>query len=364
MKGELCMRKKVLIGMGVFISVILVISAVLLLKKDVSNDDVKVNFIEEEENGAEKPISEETDPSYKLGNSMGNQNGGSGIAAQEGEWIYFCNASDERRIYKMKLDGSGKEKISDDSAASLEVLDGWIYYRNDSDGLKLYKMTVEGSEKVCLRNDGTYRHKVMGEWIYFIYENIDLIIEGGTSPDYLGKMRLDGTEFTLLSLEDCNTFAVSEGWIYVAINGEESKNSSGIYKMDTSGEIIQKLSDNVGGYLNIVDGWLYFFNHEDFKLYRVRTDGTSEEKICDDRAEYIHVYKDWIYYCAVEEDQHLYRIRIDGSSKEKLSDDRVNEICIIGDRLVYTNVLKEGGAYPEMETVTTKLDGTDRKLLK
>lgn len=364
MKGELCMRKKVLIGMGVFISVILVISAVLLLKKDVSNDDVKVNFIEEEENGAEKPISEETDPSYKLGNSMGNQNGGSGIAAQEGEWIYFCNASDERRIYKMKLDGSGKEKISDDSAAWLNISDGWIYYRNDSDHLKLYKMTTEGAEKVCLRDDRTFLHKVMGEWIYFTFKNIDVETDGSSSSYYLGKIRIDGTEFTPLCIEDVNTFAVLDGWIYVSINEDKSNINGGLYKMDTSGKIVEKITDTEGGDLNIINEWLYYFNYDDFNLYRVRTNGTAEEKISDHYVGYINVHEDWVYYCAVEEGKHLYRVKIDGSKKEKLSDDMAIDICIIADRLVYTNIIEEKPAYPVEETVTVKFDGTDRKVLK
>ena len=363
MKGEEGMRKKVLIGMGVFISVILVISGVLLLKKDVSNDNVKVNFAEEEENGAENTITDETDLRYKLGNSMGNQNGGIGNAVQDDEWIYYCNASDERRIYKMKLDGSEKVKISDDSAASLNVSNGWIYYRNDSDHLKLYKMTTEGNEKVCLRDDGTFLHKVMGEWIYFTFRNIDLIIEGKNSPYYLGKIRLDGTDFTPLCLEYCNTFAVYEDYIYVSIKGSESSIESGIYKMDTSGKIIEKITDVEGGYLNVIDDWLYYCNYNDYKLYRVNLDGTEEEKLDDKQVGYVNVVDNWIYYSSIEEDKHLYRRKTDGTSKEKLSDDRAIEICIIGNRIIYTNILKEGGAYPVEETVTIKLDGTDRQVL-
>ena len=45
-----------------------------------------------------------------------------GLAAGQDGWVYFCNIYDNRRLYKMKLDGTGSAKLSDDAVLSINVL--------------------------------------------------------------------------------------------------------------------------------------------------------------------------------------------------------------------------------------------------
>lgn len=45
-----------------------------------------------------------------------------------GDWLYFSNSSDEDKLYRVSLDGSATEKVSDVPTAAIYVMDGDIYY--------------------------------------------------------------------------------------------------------------------------------------------------------------------------------------------------------------------------------------------
>jgi len=65
-------------------------------------------------------------------------------------WIYFVNKSDSNSIYKVKIDGSEKIKITGDFVEDkndIEILGNYIYYRNYNDGNKYYRIEVDGENK-------------------------------------------------------------------------------------------------------------------------------------------------------------------------------------------------------------------------
>lgn len=67
------------------------------------------------------------------------------------EWIYYINESDENRIYRMKLDGTDRAKVSDDKLQdfTIEVLGNWIYYKNSQDN-KNYKVKIDGTQRTLV----------------------------------------------------------------------------------------------------------------------------------------------------------------------------------------------------------------------
>ncbi|MFP3499406.1 DUF5050 domain-containing protein, partial [Pseudomonas sp. SIMBA_059] len=50
------------------------------------------------------------------------------------------------KIYKINVDGTGKQKISNERANELVVYNGWIYFSNYSRGGYLYKMKTDGTQ--------------------------------------------------------------------------------------------------------------------------------------------------------------------------------------------------------------------------
>jgi len=67
------------------------------------------------------------------------------------DWIYFINNSDQRSIYKVKIDGSEKTKISADSvtdsssSTDIDIVYDYIYYKNSADGDKYYRVKIDGT---------------------------------------------------------------------------------------------------------------------------------------------------------------------------------------------------------------------------
>ncbi len=73
------------------------------------------------------------------GNSSGNIVNG-GIAAHQGFWVYYSNVG--RGIFRAKPDGSDSKILCEDSAWFINVIGNWIYYSNASDDDRLYRIRV------------------------------------------------------------------------------------------------------------------------------------------------------------------------------------------------------------------------------
>ncbi|MEA4962438.1 DUF5050 domain-containing protein [Lutispora sp.] len=94
-----------------------------------------------------------------------------------GEWIYFANENDNNKLYKIRKDGTGLIKISDDQICFVKATKDWIYYiiRHD------YYATEPTLDKICrIKTDGSQYEEiphfsrgelkslaVIGDWIYY-----------------------------------------------------------------------------------------------------------------------------------------------------------------------------------------------------
>lgn len=66
----------------------------------------------------------------------------------EGDWIFYSNAEDGGKLYKINTDGSGnKVKLSDESVGYINIVGDWIYFTTTKG--KLFRLPVEsnGSDK-------------------------------------------------------------------------------------------------------------------------------------------------------------------------------------------------------------------------
>ena len=68
----------------------------------------------------------------------------------DGKWIYYCNSSDFEKLYRIKPDGSGKEKLSEIRSPFIHIVGDWIYfiyfYKDD---MSPYRIKLDGSEEAC-----------------------------------------------------------------------------------------------------------------------------------------------------------------------------------------------------------------------
>src|ERR1035437_5412867 len=71
------------------------------------------------------PITEEPTVVNTYGNSGGNV-ADNGYVAQQGDWIFYSNCSDNWYIYKVKTDGTGKEKLNSIAdSTGINVIGKW-----------------------------------------------------------------------------------------------------------------------------------------------------------------------------------------------------------------------------------------------
>jgi peptidoglycan/xylan/chitin deacetylase (PgdA/CDA1 family) len=283
-------------------------------------------------------------------NTVGNTNGNTingGSAALQGNWIYYVNNSDSYKLYKIKTDGTGKIKLSDDMPKYINVLGDWIYYSNDSDAGKLYKIKTDGTGKAMLSEDDVYYVNAAGDWIYY---------KNNSDASRLYKIKIDGTGKTKIN-DDMSYDITSAGeWIYYV----DESNGYKIYKIKTDGTSKTKLNDNTSYDMNVADGWIYYqksiMNSDDnsvpIGLYKIKTDGTEETKLSDDVPYYINVAGDWIYYVNNSDSNKLYKIKTDGSAKTKMCDDKSSDINVLGNWIYCA--IKEDAA----KLYKLKADGT------
>lgn len=109
--------------------------------------------------------------SEKSANYFGNTNANlvnSGLAAIQGDWIYYCTPEG---LFKINVDGTGEQLIFSDSAEddciySINVVGNWIYYENFIGGIRAqYKVDINGEGHQQI-GDGRQTH-VIGDTLYW-----------------------------------------------------------------------------------------------------------------------------------------------------------------------------------------------------
>lgn len=253
-----------------------------------------------------------TTPVNERGNTPGNLING-GMLAQQGDWIYFVF---ERKLYKIKTDGTGDTLITDSASYDVHVIGDWIFFSGGTSLNGVYKCKTDGTEKTKLVDGLTINVRIVGDWIYW------------------------------------------------------TDQSKGIYKCKIDGTEKATLVDNVqANNLNIVDDWVYYVTssknfEDDFKLCRVKTDGTNNTRVINDRIAWVNIVNGQIYYENQWDKYNIYKSNLDGSNKTKISSDGKykSSVNVIGEWIFYTTTdyskTPDGKLIPEIYLHKIKSDGT------
>jgi len=295
------------------------------------------------------------------GNTVGNFMQ-AGLVAQEGEWIYYVIQNNSGNIYRIRTDGTGKQKLTDAKCANLNIWNGWIYYCNSTERC-VSKIKINGKGKKNLPNTEAYSNiSIVNGCIYYI--NLFYGYE-------LYKMDLDGSNKQQISDEAVYAYCVSDGWIYytpaayITKANKETDEDNCMYKMKLDGSQKEKISDDFTVYLYVMNDWIYYNNFEDdYKMYKIKTDGSERTKICDEKILGPMIMEDWIYY-AVENasDSGLYKMRLDGTERTKI----FNEMGLYG--LNYAGgwfyYLTKNGERMKFDDpfYRIRIDGTEKQLV-
>ena len=77
--------------------------------------------------------------------------------------------NDGEKLYKVISSGA-KVKLNEDKSWYINAYGDWVYYSNASNGNKLYKVRKDGSRRIKLNDDLTFHINIIGDWIF--YSNI------------------------------------------------------------------------------------------------------------------------------------------------------------------------------------------------
>ncbi|QUH26362.1 DUF5050 domain-containing protein [Serpentinicella alkaliphila] len=81
--------------------------------------------------------------------------------------LYYSNAKDRDRLYRMNLDGSQNRKLNDFRSYFITQVGDWIYYSNYSHGGYLYRIKLNGQQNERVNNSHTIDLFAIDEWLYY-----------------------------------------------------------------------------------------------------------------------------------------------------------------------------------------------------
>lgn len=217
------------------------------------------------------------------------------------EWIYYLNMSDEYAIYRIRKNGSDRERLTDGNVWALTLDEEWLYYTKD---YSIHRARLDGSEDHPFISRYADSLSVQGDWFYFLdldFWELRRVRKSGAS--IMQEELLVPKEKAVYHYgldEDELIYVTDEGQIYR--RKTEEKDGEGVLLKD-------------GGPLwgfNASEDWFYYVTQDG--IYRMRQDGSRQELILaqtnlDSR---LAIAGGWIYYTPVEDTLH--KVTLDGKN--------------------------------------------------
>lgn len=183
--------------------------------------------------------------------------------------IYYIGI--DECIYYMDLDGNNRTKLNDNASGFIGITEDYIFFNkiiedeveetDDSSVInyETYMMDLDGSnEHPVMEGEKLYNINVVGDYIYY-----------QTNYGYPSRVKLDGTENTMLSDEVAySMIATEEGIFYLNYYKEDGVNAGvAIYRMDLDGSNITELTklDSYSTMLCEFGDWLYYSDNDDYE---------------------------------------------------------------------------------------------------
>lgn len=274
----------------------------------------------------------------RQGNSNANIANG-GMLMKQKDWIYYGLKDG---LYKCKEDGTQKEKLfSIDNGGgifNINVIDEWIYFG----GWGIFRIKTDGTgyEQIAPENIRGGTHFIGNE----VYKGNEY------------RMKIDGSDIEQIYDKNSaygHTLNIVDGWIY--FYDTDSEKNDGIYKMKLDGSDLEKIFDGRSDNMIVDDEWVYFANKKDHDyLYKMKTDGTDVQLLEDSSVNYLNVTDNWIYYSG---ENGLSKMKTDGSDSQVLTDSVASSLHTAGEWIYY--YLWNG---TEDSLYRIRTDGTENQL--
>lgn len=233
-----------------------------------------------------------------------------------GDWIYCTRTSDSTHniyknmgLYRIKIDGSMVEKLWDEFPVSdISVIDHWIYFINANTNIP-FRMDLNGSAVQKLSDVGLDNMTVTNGMIYGINDHIYKMTLTGSSSKYFEK-----------GSYNIGCLLVDSEWIYFTTEGTQWEDASfqSISRVRKDGTHEEKIVGDWASSMNIDHNYLYYTTVNEPGIFKIKVDGTEKQKLSQDTPLFINIIDNMLYYQG--SDNILYKLLNDGSQKVKLLD--------------------------------------------
>jgi len=314
-----------------------------------------------------------------VGNLMGNINSG-GLCDADGEWLY-CNMFD--KLYKMRLDGTEKTKLTDENAMYINACDGWVYFYDNAgydEGGDIYRIKTDGTNKQRIVNLEEYESCNL---LWVSDGKVYYDIASGLKYGALNRMNLDGSQKEEIAGHSIEDLYISDGWVYLGIGSvipPDDPDYGGycLYKLrlDGTGEVELPAARPELDPLLWYRQQMYkdnFYVPSEFAnnvsyLYRIDLDMRNKVKIAEMKSDLpedytnekivFNVANDFVYYMS---GSSLYNVKLDGSNNRKIGDiGYCHSINVFGDWIIGSQKAVVGDSLTEtFHYVRIKDDGTE-----
>lgn len=206
-------------------------------------------------------------------------------------YLYYVDATDEGRLYRMSLaDNTRQCIVTATNIAYVNVVDDQIFYRSTDDNYSIHRCSLDGSNDLKLSSMRASRLAAVGGFLYFA--NWDTGTEG------LWRMDYNGDDLQQL-------YAAGDVPLFINVDGDnvywtsyEQKSCLARTSLTTG---VTEFATNITGAesLNVYDGRIYFFwsNGDQQGIYSVSTDFSDLRLVyTGNNISNINIVNDTIYF--------------------------------------------------------------------
>lgn len=215
--------------------------------------------------------------------------------------------------------------------------DGYVYFSNPYDQRKLYKMTIDGNDLECIGDVPCEYINVYGNEVYFYQTPVadnQVFGLGGLygicSTDINGKTGMNNIDKTVV-----NSLVLYGPKLYY--QHYDQAEGLRLYEADPHTEEKKEISDKRVFVSTPYNGRFLTYNEENGYFFSAFNPASGQMELLDQESRVYNVILDgqYIYYMNIDDSYRIYRMKLGTYEKEKITDSTVDIFNVYGSDLFY-----------------------------
>lgn len=219
--------------------------------------------------------------------------------------VYYRSESDHWTLYKAKINGTEKLRLSEDRVSNINVLGEWIYYTNFDDDFSVYKIKTDGTDRQRITEGYCSNLYVVDDKIYF-----DMRDENNIAHVY--SMNLNGDKLNKIIPEASMAYYYNEVLYYIANDGLN------LWQLDLMTNEHKKINEEYSAYVIVDETGIYYWSVNEGTFIHMNLDG-DDEKVVITGGDYYNKSGNHIYYVKASGNYDMYEYDIVTETETRLS---------------------------------------------